>query len=291
LGLEATGSTIVAGAIVENLTSYGGIMATKGHTKLTEITDFGAAGSSGTVVEPYAIQAKFPHPMIHAHYVRGCSLAEAFYQSIQGPFQTLVVGDALCQPWANKPELKVVGINPGETISGAKELKLDVGNSRVQGMELYLDGVMIRRSPFKDTVNFDSKSLTDGYHELRFVVVASNPIESVGHVILPITIDNFGKSTTTNVERERYELSQTVKIKAQSDFGEKIELIQNQRRLGSKKGRNVEFEVPAKTLGRGPVKLVAVALSDKGNRVASVPLEIEIEGALSETREDTETKK
>ena len=32
-------------------------------TPLSEFLRFGAAGSSGTVVEPFAIQAKFPHPV------------------------------------------------------------------------------------------------------------------------------------------------------------------------------------------------------------------------------------
>ena len=288
---KEAGSSVVPGAIVENLTSYGGSLYIKGHTKLTELTDLGAAGSSGTVTEPYAIQAKFPHPMIHAHYVRGCSLAEAFYQSLQGPFQTLVVGDALCQPWATKPQLSVDGVSAGETVSGKKVLKLNVGGPSVQGMELYLNGVMVSRAPYKDTVNFDTKTLTDGYHELRVVVVASGPIESVGHVILPLTIDNFGKSTTISVESNRYELGQSFKVKAKSNFGEKIVLMHNERELGSKKGGEVEFDVDAKELGRGPVKLVAVAVSKKDNKVSSVPVEIEIEGPLSETREDTETKK
>ena len=37
------------------------------------------------------------------HYARGCSLAESFYQSISGPYQLLIVGDPLCQPWAVLP--------------------------------------------------------------------------------------------------------------------------------------------------------------------------------------------
>ena len=57
------------------------------------------------MIEPYSIQAKFPHPGIHVHYCRGASLAEAFYQSVNAPYQLLVVGDPLCQPWATIPQV------------------------------------------------------------------------------------------------------------------------------------------------------------------------------------------
>jgi len=86
----ASGSQILPGAFCDNLTSFGGMFYRAGQTKCSQFLRYGAAGSSGTVVEPYALQAKFPHPMIHVHYARGCSLAESFYQSVSGPFQTIV---------------------------------------------------------------------------------------------------------------------------------------------------------------------------------------------------------
>ena len=96
-----SGSRILPGAICEHLTSFGGVMTEgAGQTPLSEWIRHGAAGTSGAVTEPFALQAKFPFPYLHVHYARGCSLAEAFYQSIHGPYQLLVVGDPLCQPWA-----------------------------------------------------------------------------------------------------------------------------------------------------------------------------------------------
>ena len=94
-------SKILPGAICEHLTSFGGVMrANSGQTPFTELIRHGAAGSSGTVAEPYAIAAKFPTAFIHVHYARGSTLAESFYQSVNGPYQLLIVGDPLCRPWA-----------------------------------------------------------------------------------------------------------------------------------------------------------------------------------------------
>jgi hypothetical protein len=101
--MAASGGRILPGAICEHLTSGGGIVKWGvGQTPLTEFLRHGAAGASGTVAEPYAIQAKFPDPFIQVHYVRGASLAEAFYQSVAGPYQLLIVGDPLCRPWGKK---------------------------------------------------------------------------------------------------------------------------------------------------------------------------------------------
>ena len=89
-----------------------------GQTPLSEFLRYGAAGASGTVAEPYAIWQKFPLPPIQVHYARGCTLAEAFYQSVYGPYQLLIVGDPLCRPWANIPKVEASGIKNGDVVKG-----------------------------------------------------------------------------------------------------------------------------------------------------------------------------
>ncbi len=112
-------STILPGAICEHLTSFGGAMQeSAGQTPLSEFIRAGAAGTSGAVTEPYAIQAKFPYAFIHVHYARGCSLAEAFYQAVFGPYQLLIVGDPLCQPWARRFDVQVDQLKPDQRVSG-----------------------------------------------------------------------------------------------------------------------------------------------------------------------------
>jgi hypothetical protein len=121
---NASGAQLQAGAIAENLTSLGGIMTPgPGQTKLSALIRAGAAASSGTVTEPYAIQAKFPHPMIHSHYAEGATLAEAFYMSVTGPYQLLIVGDPLCQPFNPPPRFEVEGLQVDQTVSNVVELK------------------------------------------------------------------------------------------------------------------------------------------------------------------------
>ncbi len=58
---RASGSTILPGAICEHFTSFGGIMSHEDRqTPLSEFLRYGAAGASGTVVEPYSIPTNSP---------------------------------------------------------------------------------------------------------------------------------------------------------------------------------------------------------------------------------------
>ena len=288
-----TGSKILPGTICDNLTSHGGGLHRVGQTKISAFLAANAAGASGTVIEPYAIQQKFPHPMIQVHYARGCSLAEAFYQSVHGPFQLLILGDALCQPWAKKPVLNVEGLEPGDTIGGKTEIKLDASPSPVSigDIELYVDGMRVLRVPFRERLSFDSTQMTDGYHEIRIVSIANNSIETTGSAILPIQVDNKGIKTILKAEHADYLETDQISFQAKSNYGDSIELMHNGRALAKKIGRDVEFKVPANLLGRGKVSVVAQAISESGRSVTSMPIELQIDGRISDRKKDTQTKK
>src|SRR5262249_54432683 len=142
-----SGSSIRPGAICEHFTSFGGDFDPQAsQTPMSAFITNGAAGTSGTVNEPFAFQNKFPHAMIQVHYARGSSLAEAFYQSVYAPYQLLVVGDPLCRPWANIPQVQVDGVSAGDTLKGTVTLHpsatLPHGGT-VDRFEFYLDGLRI----------------------------------------------------------------------------------------------------------------------------------------------------
>ena len=289
----ASGSQILPGAFCDNLTSFGGMFHRAGQTKCTQFLIFGAAGSSGTVVEPYAVQAKFPHPMIHVHYARGCSLAEAFYQSVSGPFQTIVVGDALCRPWAIEPVIEIQPMVFQPSINGDLKFAINVEKSpvKVGAIQLYIDGRLVQQTPMRSEIVMDTRKLPDGYHEIRIVAVANDLVQTTGRVILPVVVDNQGDSTQLEAKQTEYLETDEIALVARSTSGESIELRHNGRTLMKKEGRDVAFVVPAKLLGRGPVQIQAVAVSEKAVAIASAPVEFVILGDLSEEIRNTETPK
>ena len=93
---------LVPGAFAEHLTSFAAKFDTPGQTKLTEWIDAGAAGSVGTVTEPFAIWTKFPRAAVFERYRGGHTLLESLTQSIASPYQSLIVGDPLCRPWGRE---------------------------------------------------------------------------------------------------------------------------------------------------------------------------------------------
>ena len=187
---EASGSTILPGAICEHFTSYGGVMREKAsQTPLSEFLKHGAAGASGTVTEPYAIAAKFPDAFIHAHYASGCCLAEAFYQSVKGPYQLLIVGDPLCQPWADPPEFRVAGLEPDQKVNGFVTAT-PLSGDNVSRYEFYVDGRLRDACRPGESRQFDSTALSNGSHEIRVVAVSNNEVEARSRIIIPVEVAN-----------------------------------------------------------------------------------------------------
>ena len=276
-----SGSTILPGAICEHLTSCGGIMKGGGQTLLSEFVRYGAAGASGTVTEPFAIQAKFPMAFLHVHYARGCSLAEAFYQSVAGPYQLLLVGDPLCQPWARIPTVEVEGVKPGEVLKGRRQVS---ARGRVEPpdqiahVEFLVDGVRAKQSGKGDVLDLDSTTLADGYHELRAVAICTE-METQGRAVIPFVVSNRGLAVRLDVTPEgKLPSDKPVRVKASLPGAARMTLLQNGRELREAAGSAGEFELQAKELGEGPVRLQVVGTLKDGAdiRVVSSPIEFSL---------------
>ena len=90
------------GAVCDHLTSFAGAFDDPYQDKLCLWLTAGAAAASGTVCEPYVIWKKFPHASFYIHYSRGHSILASYMKSVGDPYQLLIVGDALCRPYAKQ---------------------------------------------------------------------------------------------------------------------------------------------------------------------------------------------
>jgi hypothetical protein len=283
-----SGSTILPGAICENLTSYGGIFTPSvGQTPLSEFLRAGAAGSSGTVVEPYALQHKFPHASIQVHYARGATLAEAFYQSVRSPYQLLVVGDPLCRPWATIPTVEAVLAPESRVLAAGAELSGSVAiepRARVPGggtadrFELFVDGVRLGQCGGGGRFTLDTAELADGHHELSVVAIESSPVESQGRAIVPVSFSNHGRQLSLTAEPRRVKPSGTVRVSVTGEGLDRVAIYSMGRVLGRTTGGQSTIEVPADLLGLGKVSLRATGRSGNGaiNSVNAEPVVIEV---------------
>lgn len=309
LELDTAGMTIQPGAICEHLTSAGGLLFENGYqTPLTDLIRAGATGASGTVEEPYAIQAKFPTPALQLHYRRGCSLAEAFYQSVAGPYQLLIVGDPLCQPWAERPGLQVEGWpkppeargeivagststigmaelglappeeKPEEVPEGALKLTPQVtpvsGSSGIAYWELFIDGRLRMRLPSGKSVSFEADKLGPGWHELRCVGIDPGPIEAQKLVVGSLEADAPSGAVTLAAKTNSYPVGDDVALRVAGTGAERIVIRHDWREVAVVEGPEGEAVVPAELLGRGPVRLQAVA---EPSGAASSPIWVTVE--------------
>jgi len=264
---KASGCAVVPGAICENLTSFGGIFTPSvGQTPLSDFLRAGAAGSAGTVTEPFSLQAKFPHPAMQVHYVRGASLVEAFYQSVQAPYQLLVVGDPLCQPWATIPSVEVVSVadskvlEPGTVVSGTLELEpraSDAGDAGADRFALYVDGLRVAQANLGEKLVLDTMPMADGHHEIRVVATAATTLETQGRRIIPVTVANQGRMLELAVDPQRVDPGGTVRIAVKGTGIDGAMVFAPGRVLGRTTSAEAVIEVPAELLGRGRVTIRA----------------------------------
>lgn len=259
---RASNCRMLPGSIGDNLTSYGGIFdVSTTQSLLTEFLLNGAAGASGTVIEPLSYPQKFPSPFVHVHYARGCSLAEAFYQSIQGPFQQLLVGDPLCQPWAKIPVVKVNGPTKKRFVSGSITLT-PAGSVKdtppVRYYELFVDGVRRKRCRPGGNFSLDTTKIADGLHELRVVAIDASPIETQGRWIGNLMVKNGPNAVQLSIANQADLVgADNLVINVSSTETNPVQILHNHRVLAEVPTGNGSARIAVDRLGSGPITLQA----------------------------------
>ncbi len=270
-------SRLVPGAIAENLTSLGGIMTPgSGQTKLTSLIRAGAAGSSGTVTEPYAIQAKFPHPMIQPFYADGATLTEAFHLTVTGPYQLLIVGDPLCQPFAKVPRFTIAGLKPLDVVVGSLNLTLTPAEDRQKHsqpllLQVLLDGKMMIENRFVNKLNINPGDLSEGFHEMALIATDDSLLQRQFEVRLPFYFQLEASDFYFEFQQEvtRVE-NETLEVELGFPRADSIELRCYGEVLGMVKGAKGKVEIPTSSIGLGQLPLQPVAIV-AGKEVSGAP--------------------
>ena len=280
---KASGSTILPGALCDNFTSFGGAMNQGAkQTPLSEFLRYGAAGANGTVTEPYAMADKFASPLVQVHYAKGCTLAEAYYQSIYGPYQQLIVGDPLCRPWADIPRVSVDGVEAGANLKGSVRITPSARSADILAIdhfELFVDNLRVMECKPGGEFSLDTTKYPDGYHQLRIVAVGSPPIETQGRVVMPVKLANYGRRIEASLATTGpIQASKPLTVSVDSPGAEAIVTLYGSHVVGKLKGEKGQIEIPAKTFGVGRVLLRVASLGRggvAGNAIAE-PLELTV---------------
>lgn len=274
-------SRLLPGAIAEALTSYGGDFEYPNQTKLSASLRHGAAGSSGTAAEPFALQQKFPVPLLHAYYADGCSLAEAFYQSILQPYQLLIVGDPLARPFAQFAGVGLERPDASAPWSGIVHVKPAVEpaeETSVRTVELWIDGRRVASGAVGEPIQWDTRGAADGSHELRLVAVEDSVIET--RSVFRTTIDVFNHDRRVVVEQvtRDVEYGEAISVSGQARGAVRVDLRRGHQVLGTAQVEEGRWSLvaPSSDLGMGTVSVVVRAVYPDGHAVRSEPVEITV---------------
>ena len=267
------------GAFCDNFTSAGGqFLPNKGQTCISEFLRLGAAGACGSIVEPYAIPMKFPNASFNVHYVHGCSLAESYYQSVSAPFQQILIGDPLCQPWAKIPAVKLKGLENKAVLAGKVEFSATAENAEegVASFRLFIDGSLHEESRPNDSLELDTTTLADGYHEIRVVAVDSTPIETQGRWIGEVTVKNGTDAIQLSINKDSLSpASGQLVLNLFATTAVPAEVYGNGKKLGVVATGTGHLSVGKLKIGSGPITFQAVSTGEPQLRsrpvVAMIP--------------------
>lgn len=129
------------GAIVDNLTSFGGrLYEESGQMSVLSCISAGASATHGTVVEPTNYILRWPNAMLFLYYMSGFTLAESYWHTIASPLLGVVVGDPLMQTWASRPQIDAGLVKP---VMKDGQLTFE-GEIRATGNETFTSVALLR---------------------------------------------------------------------------------------------------------------------------------------------------
>jgi tetratricopeptide (TPR) repeat protein len=278
---EEASSRLLPGAIAESLTSSGGNFSRADQTKLTEFLRHGAAGSSGAVAEPYSFQEKFPVPLIHAWYADGCSLAEAFYQSVKAPYQLIIVGDPLARPFASFADIKLKSPSPMRPWSGIVTIDTDIQmapGKPVSRVEFWVDGLYQFDVPIDEAFSWDTRTVENGSHDIRLVAIEDSSIETRSFTRFISRVFNNDRRIDVEDVSRPVTYGDNIEIAGTASGAERVEIFRGYRMLGAATllDSRWRISIPAGTFGAGPVSFFVRASYKDGSTVRSDPVALSI---------------
>ncbi|MBK8978404.1 MAG: TIGR03790 family protein [Planctomycetes bacterium] len=273
------GSTFAPGALAEHLTSFGAHFGTAGQTKCVKFLEAGAAGTCGTVAEPYAVPHKFPAPWMHVHYARGCAFAEALYQSVAGPYQLLVLGDPLARPFARFATIDPRAPSTRRSWQGTVAMHSAIrapDGATIAAVELWVDGRFVATSPPDQELAFDTTACDDGPHELRVVAVEDSAIATRSVATLPISTRNGDAAVRVTVPRNAPPAADHIALRGSARNCTRLEIRLGTRVLATLDRPRTAWSVELSIAGLppGPLPLHARGIGRDGRGVRSEPFEI-----------------
>jgi hypothetical protein len=218
---------------------------------------------------------------MHLHYARGCSLAEAFYQSVWGPYQLLVLGDPLTQPFAKGIDVHIDRPSGKEPLSKqvAIDPSFDVPSGEALGTkELWVDGRRVQAGPATELLAWDTTSVADGAHEIRVVAVEDGTIATRSSDARWVEVDNGSGFAVSIRPPDPVEIGGPLRLEGRAEGAHDVDLMRGAEVLATAPVARDRWKVAIETLrlGLGETTLQARGRAGGDREVWSRPVVVEI---------------
>ncbi len=281
---STSGSTIMAGAFCDHLTSFAATFNGNGQTTVDAWIRAGASGSAGAIEEPCNYQGKFPQARIHAFYRQGMCLAEAYLRSVQYvPFQGLLYGDPLTRPYAWPPNLNVAGV-PGGPASGTVVITptgtATLSGRQIDRFELFINGASRGTVLPGGSFNVNTFALPDGWHEVRLLTWDNSLAKHTRSWTGPLVVSNDAIVAGLNPPANTIPTlndSLTFGLSAAGAGVRELRLLANGRVVATRTAAG-PVTVFGRNLGPGHVKVQCEVMFEGNYTARSAPVEMNIMG-------------
>lgn len=273
--------TLARGAFGDHLTSWAATFDINDQTKVSAWIAAGASGTAGTVEEPCNYPGKFPSSQFHVFYAQGMSLGESYLRSMEyAPFQSLLYGDPLTRPFAFLPSVSVTNAPVGNvngTIPLTPSASTANTSASIASYDLLVDGVRTSTVPFGQSFALDTRTLSDGRHDLRVLARDNSAVQSTGRWIGSLDTLNYGHSASLSVLPASGGLDQLFTFTFAASTGvREVRLVQNGRVLAASASPSGTLSVYGQNLGAG-ISQVRIEAAFSDNRLArSVPVSVSV---------------
>ena len=148
---------------------------------------------------------------------------------------------------------------------------------KIARLELWVDGLPVSEALPGEPLIWDTRTASDGYHDLRLVAVDDDPIETRSYSRYNIHVSNKAIDFEIKVQNKEPVFHEPIVLTGKAANDTLIEIYQGSRVLGSTKVKNGNWKImiPGEKLGIGTVSLSAIATGENGDRIYRIALLVE----------------
>jgi hypothetical protein len=282
--IDSSTMALVPGCFGDHLTSYAATFDNGSQTKVSAWIRKGASGTSGTVEEPCNYTGKFVAPNFHNLYFQGMALGEAWLRSMSyTPFQSLLVGDPLCRPFARFAT--VSGNAPTGALSGTVQFipsATPPAGVTIGSYELYIDGVFHSRHNPGESFVVNVGALPEGAHDWSVLAYDTTPVRTVSRWTGSFTSTLFGRSVSANLAAASGDITTLFQVSTSASGAsiKELRLLHNGRVVAASSTSPATLSVYGRNLGTGTGRLQVEAIFADNRTALSAPMPITVSSVV-----------